>query len=124
MTTTVQKLLNTFDNLTYSERLDLLSEILRRTVYLDFEPLSDEELTLNAEDIFLTLDDGHGCSDATFFSDIATEYLSTIYTSELVLLRGVTRRTGARGISIRATGIWDLRAAYEKWNAQRSTLAI
>jgi len=74
--------------------------------------------------IFLTLDDGHGCSDATFFSDIATEYLSTIYTSELVLLRGVTRRTGARGISIRATGIWDLRAAYEKWNAQRSTLAI
>jgi error-prone DNA polymerase len=74
--------------------------------------------------IFLTLDDGHGCSDATFFSDVATEYLSTIYTSELVLLRGVTRRTGARGISIRATGIWDLRAAYEKWNAQRSTLAI
>jgi error-prone DNA polymerase len=74
--------------------------------------------------IFLTLNDGHGCSDATFFSDIATEYLSTIYTSELVLLRGVTRRTGARGISIRATGIWDLRAAYEKWNAQRSTLAI
>jgi hypothetical protein len=57
MTTIVQKLLNTFDNLTYSERLDLLSEILRRTVYLDFDPLSDEELTLNAEDIFLTLDE-------------------------------------------------------------------
>jgi hypothetical protein len=57
MTTIVQKILNTFDNLTYSERLDLLSEILRRTVYLDFEPLSDEELTLNAEDIFLTLDE-------------------------------------------------------------------
>jgi error-prone DNA polymerase len=74
--------------------------------------------------IFLTLDDGHGCSDATFFSDVATEYLSTIYTSELVLLRGITRRTGARGISIRATGIWDLRSAYEKWHAQRSTLAI
>jgi error-prone DNA polymerase len=74
--------------------------------------------------IFLTLDDGHGCSDATFFSDVATEYLSTIYTSELVLLRGITRRTGARGISIRATGIWDLRSAYEKWNTQRSTLAI
>jgi hypothetical protein len=74
--------------------------------------------------IFLTLDDGHGCSDATFFSDVASDYLSTIYTSELVLLRGVTRRTGARGISIRASGIWDLRSAYEKWNTQRSTLAI
>ena len=57
MTAVVQELLNTFDNLTYSERLDLLSEILRRTVYLDFETLSDEELTLNAEDIFLTLDE-------------------------------------------------------------------
>ena len=57
MTAVVQELLNTFDNLTYSERLDLLSEILRRTVYLDFEPLPDEELTLNAEDIFLTLDE-------------------------------------------------------------------
>jgi hypothetical protein len=57
MTTVVQELLNTFDNLTYSERLDLLSEILRRTVDLEFEPLSDEELTLNAEDLFLTLDE-------------------------------------------------------------------
>ena len=57
MTAVVQELLDTFDNLTYSERLDLLSEILRRTVYLNFEPLSDEELTLNAEDIFLTLDE-------------------------------------------------------------------
>ena len=51
MTAVVQELLNTFDNLTYSERLDLLSEILKRTVDLEFEPLSDEELTLNAEDI-------------------------------------------------------------------------
>ncbi|WP_286395995.1 hypothetical protein [Pseudanabaena mucicola] len=57
MTAVVQELLNTFDNLTYSERLDLLSEILRRTAYIDFEPLSDEELTLNAEDVFLALDE-------------------------------------------------------------------
>jgi hypothetical protein len=57
MTAVVQELLNTFDNLTYSERLDLLSEILRRTVDLEFEPLSDEELTLNAEDVFLALDE-------------------------------------------------------------------
>jgi hypothetical protein len=57
MTAVVQELLNTFDNLTYSERLDLLSEILRRTVDLEFEPLSDEELTLNAEALFLTLDE-------------------------------------------------------------------
>jgi hypothetical protein len=35
----------------------LLSEILRRTVDLEFEPLSDEELTLNAEDVFIALDE-------------------------------------------------------------------
>ncbi len=29
---------------------------------------------------------------------------------------------GARGISIRATGAWDLRAAYESWNAKQSSL--
>ncbi len=57
MTAVVQELLNTFDNLTYSERLDLLSEILRRTLDLEFEPLSDKELTLNAEDIFLALEE-------------------------------------------------------------------
>jgi hypothetical protein len=56
MTAVVQNLLNTFDSLTYAERLDLLSEILRRIAYLEFLPLSDEDLTLNAEDIFLTLD--------------------------------------------------------------------
>jgi hypothetical protein len=56
MTALVQNLLNTFDSLTYSERLDILSEILRRAAYLEFLPLSDEDLILNAEDIFLTLD--------------------------------------------------------------------
>jgi hypothetical protein len=56
MTAMVKEILNTFDNLTYLERLDLLSEILRRTAYLEFPPLSDEHLISNAEDIFLNLD--------------------------------------------------------------------
>jgi hypothetical protein len=56
MTALVQELLDTFDRLTDSERLDLLSEILKRTVYLDFPPLSDEDLVLNAEELFLELD--------------------------------------------------------------------
>ena len=49
MTALVQELLNTFDRLTDSERLDLVLEILRRTVDLDFSPLSDEDLVMNAE---------------------------------------------------------------------------
>lgn len=56
MTTAVQELLNTFERLTDSERLDLVSEILKRTADLDFPPLSDEDLVLNAEGLFLELD--------------------------------------------------------------------
>ncbi len=57
MTALVQELLDTFDRLTDSERLDLVLEILKRTVYLDFPPLSDEDLVLNAEGLFLELDE-------------------------------------------------------------------
>jgi hypothetical protein len=57
MTPVVQDFLTTFDSLTNSERLDLASEIFKRTAYLDFPPLSDEDLVLNAEEIFLQLDE-------------------------------------------------------------------
>jgi error-prone DNA polymerase len=74
--------------------------------------------------IFVTLDDGYGLSDSTFFTDVQGEYANVLYSTSLLLVRGVTRRTGARGISIRATGAWDLRAAYESWSTKQSTLAI
>lgn len=56
VTTLVQELLNTFDHLIDLERLFLVMEILKRTIYLDFPPLSDEDLALNAEELFLDLD--------------------------------------------------------------------
>ena len=31
-------------------------EILRRVIYMDFLPLTDDDLTLNAEELFLVLD--------------------------------------------------------------------
>ncbi|MEN9454422.1 MAG: hypothetical protein RLZZ19_909, partial [Actinomycetota bacterium] len=65
--------------------------------------------------MFLTLDDGHGCSDATFFEDMQRSCAETLYNSRLLLVRGEIRRTGPRGVSIRATGAWELSAAYEKW---------
>ena len=74
--------------------------------------------------IFLTLDDGFGCSDSAFFADVQGHYANTLFSSSLLLVRGLTRRSGARGISIRATGAWDLRAAYENWRAKESTLKI
>ena len=56
VTTLVQELLNIFDHLIDLERLFLVMEILKRTIYLDFPPLSDEDLALNAEELFLDLD--------------------------------------------------------------------
>jgi len=58
--------------------------------------------------IFLTIDDPTGPSDATFFEDVQNVYASTVYNSGLLLVRGNLKRTGPRGVSIRATGCWDL----------------
>ena len=73
--------------------------------------------------IFLSLDDGFGCSDATFFGDTHEEFAQTLFSSKLLLVRGVVRRTGPKGVSIRATGAWDLSAAYESFTAKKSNLA-
>ena len=72
--------------------------------------------------LFLTIADGYGCNDLTFFSDVQKEYAGVLFNSSLFLVRGHVRRTGPRGVSLRATGAWELRAAYEKWRASRSTL--
>ena len=56
MTTVAQEILNTFDSLPDSERLEIALEILRRLVHFDFPPLTDEDLVLNAEELFLALD--------------------------------------------------------------------
>ena len=65
--------------------------------------------------MFLTLDDGYGCNDATFFEDMQDSSADLLYRSWLFLVRGVIRRTGPRGISLRATGAWELSSSYEKW---------
>jgi error-prone DNA polymerase len=65
--------------------------------------------------IFLTLDDGYGCSDATFFPDAQTDYAGTLYNSQLLLVRGEVRRTGARGVSLRADAAWSLSDIYNQW---------
>ncbi|SDB80146.1 DNA polymerase III, alpha subunit [Raineyella antarctica] len=60
--------------------------------------------------IFLSLDDGTGPVDTTFFEDAQGPYASTVFNGWLLLVRGVVRRTGIRGVSVRATGCWDLAA--------------
>jgi hypothetical protein len=65
MTALVQELLNAFDRLTDSDRLDLVSEVLKRTRYLDFPPLSDEDLALNSEALFLELDEQEAVNECS-----------------------------------------------------------
>ena len=67
-------------------------------------------------DIFLTLDDATGPLDAAFFDDVQGPYASTVFDSWLLLVRGELRRTGPRGVSLRATGAWDLGHVHEEWS--------
>jgi hypothetical protein len=56
MSVAVQNLLDDFERLAEVEKQELALEIIRRVVHFDFLPLTDEELVLNAEAIFLELD--------------------------------------------------------------------
>jgi error-prone DNA polymerase len=67
--------------------------------------------------VFLTLDDATGPVDATFFEDVQGPYAATVFHSWLLLVRGVLRRTGPRGVSLRATGAWELAPLWDAWTS-------
>ena len=71
--------------------------------------------------IFLTLDDSTGPLDAAFFEDVQGPYASTVFSSWLMLVRGELRRTGPRGVSMRATGCWELAQVRECWQEGGAT---
>lgn len=68
--------------------------------------------------VFLTLDDATGPVDATFFEDVQGPYANTVFNSWLLVVRGEVRRTGPKGISLRATGAWDLQVLHQLWTEQ------
>ncbi len=67
--------------------------------------------------IFVTLDDATGPLDATFFEDAQVGYATTVFHSWLLVVRGVVRRTGPRGVSMQALGCWELPALHAAWLA-------
>lgn len=67
--------------------------------------------------VFLTLDDATGPVDLTFFEDVQGPYAATVFHSWLLLCRGLVRRTGPKGLSIRATGAWELSDLQDAWTA-------
>ena len=67
--------------------------------------------------IFVTLDDATGPLDATFFEDAQVGYATTVFHSWLLVIRGVVRRTGPRGVSMQALGCWELPLLHDAWRS-------
>lgn len=58
--------------------------------------------------VFISIDDGTGCIDSVFFHEAQEKAGQLLFGTRLLLIRGKTRRTGPRGISISASDAWDL----------------
>jgi len=58
--------------------------------------------------VFLSLDDGTGIADCTFFPDAQRQVGADLFRADLLAVQGHTRRTGDKGISILADMAWDL----------------
>lgn len=58
--------------------------------------------------VFVSVDDGTGCVDCTFFHEAQQRSGPFLFGTRLLLMHGITRRTGPRGISVQALQAWDL----------------
>ena len=56
MGTPAENLFATFERLPDTEKQEVAAAILRRTLQIEFPPISDGELVLSAEETFLELD--------------------------------------------------------------------
>lgn len=65
--------------------------------------------------IFLTLDDSTGPVDLTLFPDSQGRFAHTVFNGWLLVGVGELRRTGPRGVSLRAVGVWDLLRLRDLW---------
>ena len=60
MGTDIQGILQSFDLLPDSQKREVVSEIVRRSLQLDWPLLSDDDLVSAADDLFLQLDRNEG----------------------------------------------------------------
>lgn len=73
--------------------------------------------------VFITLDDGYGCSDATFFDEAQQRASHILFNNRLLVIAGKTRRTGVNGVSLMAENAWDLRELWRTWQQNKNPLA-
>lgn len=69
--------------------------------------------------VFISVDDGTGCADATFFTDAQELSGDVLFGTPLLLIRGKVRRTGARGVSVQAEFARDLKLAWHEFTQIR-----
>ena len=74
--------------------------------------------------VFVSLDDGSGCSDATFFDEAQQRCSHLLFNTRLMLIGGKVRRTGAKGVSIMAENAWRLDELWDQWNAKRLLVSV
>ncbi|CAB4646494.1 unannotated protein [freshwater metagenome] len=65
--------------------------------------------------VFITLDDGTGCSDSTFFNEAQSRCSNILFNTKLLIISGKIRRTGVRGVSLMAENAWDLKELWDQW---------
>lgn len=65
--------------------------------------------------IFLSLDDATGIGDSAFFESVHERCAWTVFHSWLLMVEGIVRLTGRRGISINAERAWDLTRLMRAW---------
>ena len=58
--------------------------------------------------VFLSVDDGTGCVDASFFTEAQHASGEMLFSARLLLIEGTTRRTGPQAVSVQAVRSWDL----------------
>ncbi len=74
--------------------------------------------------VFVTLDDGTGCSDATFFDEAQTRSSGVLFNTKLLLISGKTRRTGVKGVSIMAENAWDLNQLWREYSQKNQLVSV
>jgi error-prone DNA polymerase len=74
--------------------------------------------------VFITLDDGTGCSDSTFFDEAQTRSSGVLFNTKRLLLSGKTRRTGVKGVSIMAENAWDLNQLWQEYRQKNQLIAV
>lgn len=73
--------------------------------------------------VAISLDDGTGCAETRFAEEAQRRCGPLLFGTELLIVQGTTRRSGARGVTVRAEGARDLKTAWREWSAAHAAQA-